>query len=437
MPRALSVQRRQPRAAHVLVECVFRLRCAALSLPGLVDARRDRSAPPRRGRGHARDAALDHTAAAAAAAHRLRRACGCRDGRRAGARARPAAAEALLEPARRGTGRPRLRPPRPLQHRAHRRAGRQARGGPTLVRGGRTPRARAHPQPRRRHHLLHARSVVRVPARRDRPLRLHPARRKPGDGLEPRLAARRSRRDRLPDPQCRAPVARDLRGRPRFGPGRTGRRAPARARRAAAAVERDTQTALARPPRSRAAARPRRRHETALPARRDRRVRGRAHRDDRLRQRRPVALHLRDRPARLALPRRRRVRAARRRSGRRRDLARGVRRARRRAGARLAVARRPGVRARARPRPRARARAVDHGRRHPAPRADDIRRACLGGRARRRHRAPVRLDQKQRVGVAPRPRRAAPRHSAGCGAACRSRGADRLHGRLLRTPGQS
>ena len=106
---------------------------------------------------------------------------------------------------------------------------------PPLVRGGRTPRARAHPEPRRRDHLLHARGLVRVPARRGRPLRLHPARRKPGDGLEPRLAARRARAHRLPDPQRRAPLARDLRGRPRLGPGRTGRRAPTRARRAAAA----------------------------------------------------------------------------------------------------------------------------------------------------------------------------------------------------------
>ncbi len=100
----------------------IRVRRTGLSLPGVVDARRNRRPAARGRRDHARAPALDHSPATLAATDARGRAGGARRGPRAGERAGDPRAATSLEPARCVAGRTRFRPPRPLLGRARREA---------------------------------------------------------------------------------------------------------------------------------------------------------------------------------------------------------------------------------------------------------------------------------------------------------------------------
>ena len=273
-----------------------------------------------------------------------------------------------LEPARRVGRRPRLRTPGSLQHRDRRRARRQARGRPAGVQGRRPARARAHPEPRRRDHVLHDCRLVRVPARRRAPLPRHPARR-PRHAHECDRAAGRARAPRLPDPERGAAVARGLCRPARLGAGRPRRRPPPGTREPAPTQGRPPQPPAKRPPGTAPPTGRARRHAPTLPTGGRRRLRGGFDRDDCVRQRGSVALELRQRPLRPALPGRTRARPARGRGRRRRDLAGGLRSPRRGPRARVALGRRARLRRRVRTRARVRARPDRHrhGRDNPPP----------------------------------------------------------------------
>ena len=163
VPRPFSEQRHEHRAAERTHRQVLRLYLAALPLPGVVDARRYGGTAPRRCRDHGRDAPLDHAAPQAAAADGG--GCAGRPGGGCGARPRAGtrSTAALLESARRVCRRPCIRASGPVQRRDWRGARREARRRPARVQSCRPARARAHPQPRRRDHVLHARGLVRVP----------------------------------------------------------------------------------------------------------------------------------------------------------------------------------------------------------------------------------------------------------------------------------
>ena len=143
------------------------------------------------------------------------------------------AAHTRLEPARPRPDRARVRVRRELHGRAHRRARRPPGARPRGVQGGGAARARAHPQPRRRPHVLHDLALARLPARRRASVRRHAARRGRLDRDGRGLAHRRAGTARLPDPERRPALARDLCRRARVGARRGGRRCPPRARRAA------------------------------------------------------------------------------------------------------------------------------------------------------------------------------------------------------------
>ena len=96
---------------------------------------------------------------------------------------------------------------------ARRRSGRVPRRRP--------PRARAHPQPRRRPHVRHALALVRLPRRRRRAVRRSPCSTRAATRSSRLLAPARARRARLPHTQRGAALARGLRRRPRLGRRRT------------------------------------------------------------------------------------------------------------------------------------------------------------------------------------------------------------------------
>ena len=347
-PRVLSDARglpvvSDPGASGNRYRRIHRVPRAGLSLPGVVDARRNRRPAARGRRDHARAPALDHSPATLAATDARGRAGGARRGPRAGERAGDPRAATSLESARCIAGRARFRPPGPLLGRAHGRPPRQTGDRPPGLPRDPPARARPHSQPRCRHHVLHDRDLVRVPPRRGPAVCAHAVRRGRRLDLQRHVETARARSSRLPDPQRGAALTRGLRRRARVRFRRAGWGIAARAGGAAPAGRGVARKRAARAPRPESPACGSRRHPAALPARRRRRIRGRPLRDDRLRQRRHAPVLVHHRPRRHALRGRTGIRAARRGRRRRCRLARGVRCPRGRARARLAVGRRPSV----------------------------------------------------------------------------------------------
>ena len=432
VPRLFSEQRHEHRAAERTHRQVLRLYLAALPLPGVVDARRYGGTAPRRCRDHGRDAPLDHATPQAAAADGG--GCAGRPGGGCGARPRAGtrSTAALLESARRVCRRPCIRASGPVQRRDWRGARREARRRPARVQSCRPARARAHPQSRRRDHVLHARGLVRVPPGRRHPLHRHASGRR--TAAEGHVAAGRTRAPRLPDAERRPPFTRGLRRLAGLGAGRARRCSATRARRPPAPEDGPVDTRPEHASRSCPPARGTRRHAPALPSRRSRRVRRRPDRDDCVRQRQAASLQLRVRPVRLVLPRGPRPGAARRRHRGRSDLAGGLCSSRGRPRARIALGRRPRPRRRVRTRAGSRTRADRHPAGHASAGARQHRRPPLGRGARCGPRAHRRLDPDERVVVASRARRPPAAARANGGPAHRRHRAHRVHGHLLDRP---
>ena len=284
---------------------------------------------------------------------------------------------------------------------------RQAGDRPAGVPRGRPPRARAHSQPRRRHHLLHARrSGTRSSSSPSSRSRSRCSTTGVSD-LERHLAAARARCARLPDPQRRPALTRGLRRPARVRPRRAGRSAAARPRGSAATCRRIRWARLRRvhpDPDRRLAALDDTRPLFPLGA-----VVAFAAGltgNDRLRERRP-------RCSRPSSPTRSTCASSPRSRSRRSPSASSASRSGGRRSPRSptgASPPRPGSTRSRLPPASCSARSSRWSgsstvRGHPAPRPDSVDGLAVGGRARRRSRAPARVDQDERVALAPRARR--------------------------------